>query len=128
MTGERFFKWLFLVAGVYDFVLGALFFLFYVAIYEHFGITLPNHPEYVQAPAAFIVILGIMLFYVFKDMYRNVDMVKIAALSKLAYSGLALYYQQATGLPAVFMVFAWCDLIFLGLFITFLVKVKGRNV
>ncbi len=127
MKGEKFFKGLFLVAGLYDFILGAVFFLFYARIYEHFGITLPNHPEYVQAPALFIVILGIMLFYVFKDMHRNIDMVKIAGLSKIAYSGLAFYHQQGTGLPAVFMVFAWCDLLFLALFVTFLVKAKGQN-
>jgi hypothetical protein len=124
MKAEGFFRWMFLVGALYDSVLGVVFFFFYVNIYEYFGITLPNHPEYVQAPAAFIVILGIMLFYVFKDMLRNRDMVKIAALSKLAYSALAFYHQQATGLPSVFMVFAWCDLVFLGLFVAFLAKTR----
>lgn len=126
MKGERFFRGVFLFGGLYDFLLGGFFFFFYIRIYQHFGITLPNHPEYVQAPAAFIVILGIMQFYVFKNMYRNVDMVKIAALSKLAYSGLAFYHQNTTGLPNIFMVFAWCDLAFLSVFMAFLFQSRNR--
>ena len=120
MKKESFYKGLFLVAGLYDFILGAIFFFFYVPLYEHFGITLPNHPEYVQAPALFIVILGIMFFYVYRNMYKNVDMVKIGILSKAAYSGLAFYHHLFTSLPVIFVVFAWFDLAFLILFVMFL--------
>lgn len=128
MNKESLYKGLFLVAGLYDFVLGAIFFFFYVSLYEHFGITLPNHPEYVQAPALFIVILGIMFFYVYRSMYKNVDMVKIGILSKAAYSGLAFYHYLFTSLPVVFMIFAWFDLAFLVLFVMFLsfARVAGK--
>ena len=128
MNKESLYKGLFLVAGLYDFILGAFFFFFYVSIYGYFGITLPNHPEYVQAPALFIVILGIMFFYIYRNMYKNVDMVKIGILSKAAYSGLAFYHHLATSLPVVFVVFAWFDLAFLILFVTFLrfAKVSGK--
>ncbi len=120
MNKEPFYKGLFLVAGLYDLILGTIFFFFYVPLYGYFGITLPNHPEYVQAPALFIVILGIMFFYIYKNMYKNVDMVKIGILSKAAYSGLAFYHYLFTSLPAIFVVFAWFDLAFLILFVMFL--------
>ena len=120
MNKEAKYRGLFLVAGLYDLVLGAIFFLFYVPLYGYFGITLPNHPEYVQAPALFIVILGIMFFYIYRNMYKNVDMVKIGILSKATYSGLAFYHYYLTSLPVIFVVFAWFDLAFLILFVMFL--------
>jgi hypothetical protein len=120
MNKESFYKGLFLVAGLYDVVLGTTFFLFYVRLYGYFGITLPNHPEYVHAPSLFIVILGVMFFYIYKNMYKNVDMVKIGILSKAAYSGLAFYHYVFTSLPVIFVVFAWFDLAFLILFVMFL--------
>lgn len=120
MRKESLYKSLFLVAGLYDFILGLIFFLFYVSIYKYFGITLPNHPEYVQAPALFIAILGIMFFYVYRNMYKNVDMVKIGILSKAAYSGLAFYHYFFTSLPVIFVIFAWFDLAFLILFVFFI--------
>lgn len=124
MNREKLYRGLFFVAGLYDVVLGAFFFLFYVQTYNYFGITLPNHPEYVQAPALFIVILGVMFFYVYKRMYRNIDLVKVGILAKIAYSGLAFYHYYFTYLPGVFMIFAWCDLIFMILFILFLRHAK----
>jgi hypothetical protein len=128
MSKESLYKRLFLVAGLYDFVLGAIFFFFYVSLYGYLGITLPNHPEYVQAPALFIVILGIMFFYIYRNMYKNVDMVKIGILSKAAYSGLAFYHYLFTSLPVIFVVFAWFDLAFLILFVMFLrfARVSGK--
>ncbi len=128
MKRESLYRGLFLVAGLYDFILGLVFFFFYIWLYGHFGITLPNHPEYVQAPALFIVILGVMFFYVYRNMYKNVDMVKIGILSKAAYSGLAFYHYHFTSLPVIFVVFAWFDLAFLVLFVMFLrfVRVSGK--
>ena len=124
MKMEKFYKGLFLIAGLYDFILGVLFFLCYVQIYNFFGIDLPSHPEYIQAPAIFIVILGIMFFYVFKNMYRNADLVKVGALSKIAYSGLTFYHYFLTELHWIFVFFAWCDVVFLILFILFLYHAK----
>ncbi len=124
MKGEKFYRGMFLIASLYDFILGILFFLFYKQIYKIFDITLPHHPEYIQSPALFIAILGVMLFYVYKDMYRNVDMVKIGILSKIGYAGLSFYHYIFTGPHWVFALFAWCDLVFLVLFILFLYNLK----
>jgi hypothetical protein len=127
VSGESFFRRLFLVAGLYDLILGATFFFFYPRIYNYFGITLPNHPEYVQAPALFIVILGIMFFYIYRNMTKNVDMVKIGILSKAAYSGLAFYHYHFTSLPVIFVIFAWFDLAFLVLFVLYLRQSKASK-
>lgn len=124
MKMEKFYKGLFLVAGLYDFILGLMFFLFYIQIYNFFGINLPNHPEYIQAPAIFIVVLGVMFFYVFKNMYRNADLVKVGALSKIAYSGLTFYHYYFADLHWIFALFAWFDILFLILFILFLYQAK----
>jgi hypothetical protein len=42
----RWIRPLFIVAALYDFVLGAAYFFFYPSFYAHFGIELPNHPGY----------------------------------------------------------------------------------
>ena len=50
---------LFVVAGIYDFVLGLVYLLAYKPIFGRFGVGLPNHPGYVQLNALFVTIMGV---------------------------------------------------------------------
>jgi hypothetical protein len=126
MAGNKdsFFKGLFLVAAVYDFILGILFFFFYKPIYSMFNITLPVYPMYLQMSAAFVMAMGIGYYFVYRNMYRNIDLVKLGVVYKLVYSGLTSYFYFSNLANIAFFYFAIIDAIFLALFVWFLVYTK----
>ncbi|MFH1649918.1 MAG: hypothetical protein ABIA93_05190 [Candidatus Woesearchaeota archaeon] len=124
------FKTLFLIAATYDFILGILFFIFYKPVYSLFNITLPVYPMYLQMSAAFVMAMGIGYFFVYRNMYRNIDIVKLGVVYKLVYSVLTGYFYFANLANITFFYFAIIDAIFMLLFIWFLVYARkdGRYV
>lgn len=119
-TRLGFYRKFFLFAAIYDGLLGLSFFLFYPRIYAWFGITLPNHPGYVQLPALFIAIMGLADYYVYRDMMRNRDIVKIRILMKLAYSLSCFYHYFFGSLPVLWVNIAVFNFIFLVPYVLFL--------
>lgn len=115
-----FYRKFFLFAAIYDGLLGLAFFLFYPRIYAWFGITLPNHPGYVQLPALFIAIMGLADYYVYRNMMRNRDIVKIRILMKLAYSLSCFYHYFFGSLPTLWVNIAVFNFVFLVPYILFL--------
>ena len=107
---------LFVIAALYDFILGVLFLFWFKPIYTYFGVTLPNHDGYVQFAAALVAIFGVGFWFVAQAPERNRDIIKMGILLKLAYSGTALGHFFFGSIPGIWMPFAWLDLIFLGLF------------
>jgi hypothetical protein len=118
---EKFYHNLFLIAALYDFILGLIFFVFWRFIFDHIlKIPYPNYPAFYQAAAAFIFTMGLGLYFVYRNLYRNIDIVKVAIVFKLFYSGLAFYYVIVENMSWIFSVFGILDLIFVVLFIFFL--------
>ena len=113
---------LFYVAALYDFLLGLVFLFAYVPVYERFGVTLPNHPGYIQFGAAVIAIFGIGFWLVARAPERNRDIIKLGVLLKLAYSGVVLGYWFRGQIPAMWVPFAWADLAF---FFAFLAALRA---
>ena len=107
----------FVVSGLYDGILGIVFLLFWAAVYQHFGVTPPNHPAYVQFPALLLLIFAAMFFRIARDPLANRDLILYGIALKVAYSGTAFWYYFAEGIPAMWLPFAWTDLVFLVLFI-----------
>ncbi len=120
MTGLGFYRKFFLFAAVYDALLGLLFFFFHPQIYAWFGITPPNHPGYVQLPAIFISIMGLADYYVYLDIVRNRDIVKIRILMKLAYSLLCFYHYVFGSLPTLWVNIAVFNVVFIVPYLLFL--------
>ena len=108
---------LFYLAALYDFLLGLVFLLAYPAIYARFGVTLPNHPGYVQFGAAAIMIFGVGFWLVARAPERNRDIIKLGVLLKLAYAGVVLGYWFQGRIPAMWVPFAWADLGFMIAFV-----------
>ncbi len=115
----------FVLAAAYDFILGLLFLVAYPAIYARFGVTLPNHPGYVQFAAAVVAIFGIGFWYVARAPERNRDIIKLGVLLKLAYSGIVLGWWFRGQMPSMWVPFAWADLAFMLAFIASLRVVPG---
>ena len=115
------FKTLFLVAALYDAILGAAFFLFYEPIYRMLGAELPANASYLHLSAGFVFVQGIGYWFVFRDMLRNTDLVKVGVVYKVIYTGVVFYYLAAGQLPhATFAWFAVCDILFIVGFMWFL--------
>jgi len=125
LKNEKSYRNLFLIAALYDFVLGFVFFVFLRFIFEDiFKIPSPVYPAFFQAAAAFVFVMGVGFYFVYLNMYRNTDIVKLGIVFKLVYTGLAFYHVFIEKMPWVFSIFGFLDIIFIVLFIFFLRAVR----
>ena len=107
----------FIVSALYDGILGIAFVFFWAVIYRHFGVTPPNHAAYVQFPALLLLIFSAMFFRIARNPVLNRDLILYGVALKAAYSGVAFWYFFTSEVPAMWMPFAWADLVFLVLFL-----------
>jgi hypothetical protein len=118
-----FWKPFFLVAALYDGIIGAAFFFFYNPIFHALSIQLPNNTSYIHITTAYIFVQGLGYWFVSRNPAKNVDIVKIGIVYKVIYVGLALYYLVIGQLlSALFAWLALTDLIFLVFFVWFVVQ------
>jgi hypothetical protein len=111
----------FLIAALYDMILGAAFFFLYGPLFEMLGVALPNNTSYIHLTAAYVFVQGLGYWFVYQDPGANRGIVKVGAVYKFAFSALALYYTVIGQLlHPVFLVFGLLDLLFLIGFIMFL--------
>ena len=125
LKNEKFYRNLFLIAALYDFILGFFFFAFWRLIFDHIlNMPYPNYLAFYQGAAAFILAMGVGFYFVYLNMYRNIDIVKLGIVFKLFYTGLAFYYVFFQGMPWIFSVFGLLDLIFIVFFVFFLLAIR----
>ena len=103
---DSFFRALFLIAAIYDLILGVLFFFFYKPIFSYFDISLPVYPMYLQMAAAFVFAMGVGYYFVYLNLYRNIDLVKLGVVYKIVYAGLTSYFYFTDLANIVFFWFA----------------------
>ncbi|MCZ6857443.1 MAG: hypothetical protein O7F70_05545 [Gemmatimonadetes bacterium] len=121
----KFFKTFFLVAALYDLILGAVFFLLYGPVYDFLDIALPNSTSYIHLMAGFVFVQGIGYWFVYRNMLRNIDLVRLGVIYKAVYSSVAVYYLAIGQLPdAIFAWFAIFDVLFLIGFVRFLMLAR----
>jgi hypothetical protein len=111
----------FLIAAIYDIVLGAAFFVLYGPLFDALGIALPNNTSYIHLTAAFVVVQGLGYWIVAQDPDGNRGIVKMGVAYKFAFAALALWYAVIGQLlhPA-FGLFGLLDVLFLIGFVMFL--------
>lgn len=115
-----FWKTFFLIAALYDVVLGAGFFVFYSPLFHALGITLPNNSSYIEITTAYIFVQGLSYWFVSRNPVRNVDIVIVGIVYKAIFAGLAFFYLLIGQLlTPVFLVFAVLDIVFLVFFVRF---------
>ena len=110
-------KPMFIIAALYDFILGIVFLIAFKPIYRMLGLTLPNHDGYVQFGAALVAIFGVGFWLVARAPQRNRDIIIMGILLKLSYAGVVLGHYFFGSVPGIWIPFAWIDLIFAGIFI-----------
>ena len=112
--GDSAWRSFFLVAALFDIILGIGFFFLYGPLFSVLGIELPNNTSYIHLTAGFVFVQGVGYWLVFQDAPANLGIVKLGIIYKAIFAGLGFYY-LAIGqlLHPVFLVFAVADLGFL---------------
>ena len=106
-------KPLFLIAGLYDGLLGLIFFFGHEQVFAFFEVTPPNHPAYIKFPALLLVVFGIMFVQIATDPVRFRMLIPYGIALKASYAGLAFWYQLTMGIPFMWVPWAWFDFAFL---------------
>ena len=99
---EKYYRSLFALAAVYDVLVGITFLFFPVPAYAALGIRekLPAFGGYLALLGAFVLVIGVAYFLIARgDLRRNVDLILVGTLYKLAYSATAFYYWLAGTVP-----------------------------
>ena len=107
---------LFIAAAVYDGLLGGAFLFAGDAVFQWFEVTPPNHPGYIQFPAALLVVFAVMFAAIAADPAGNRRLIPYGILLKLSYCGVVLYHWISGGVPGMWKPFFFADLVFLVLF------------
>lgn len=119
------YKTFFLIASLYDVILGIVFFFFFGPVFRGLNVPLPENTSYLHLSAGFVFVQGVGYWLVYRNMLRNVDLVAAGALYKAIYTLVAVYYLAIGQLPhAVFAWFGVFDFLFLLGFIRFLMLAR----
>jgi hypothetical protein len=108
---------LFIVAALYDGLLGAAFLFAGGALFQWCGVTPPNHPGYVHFPAALLLVFATMFGAIARRPARNRNLIPYGILLKVSYCGVVLFHWFSAGLPSMWKPFCMADLVFLILFV-----------
>lgn len=111
---ERYYRGLFLVAAIYDLVLGVVFTFFHRPAFELLDVT-PPEGGYIQLLGSFLFVIGVAYYLIWRgDLARNRDMIAIGTLYKLAYASIAFIFWAIGDIPHVAFaaVFGLADLVF----------------
>jgi hypothetical protein len=114
---EKTMKMFYVLAGLYDAVLGVAFLLFPAAIYAMYEVTPPNHMAYVQFPGMLLIIFGAMFYQISTSPTKFRGLILYGIALKVSYCSMVFGYMATSGVPAMYVPFAWADLVFLVLFI-----------
>jgi hypothetical protein len=108
---------LFIVAALYDGLLGVAFLCAAPALFERFQVTPPNHFGYIHFPAALLIVFALMFVAVARNPIANRNLIPYGMLLKVSYCGATFYHWFSAGIPGVWKPFAILDALFLVAFI-----------
>jgi hypothetical protein len=107
-----------MVAAVYEGVLGLAFLFFGSEIFRIANVPPPNGAGYVQFPALVLVMFAVMFFQIARNPPKHRDLMLYGIGLKAAYAGVVFWHQMSSGIPILWIPWAWADLVFLILFLS----------
>ena len=113
---QKWIKPLFVIAALYDGLLGLAFLIAPAGIFTMYGVEPPNHLAYVQFPAFLLIIFAVMFYRVAMDPVANREFILYGCALKASYCMLVLVYELTSGISSMWIPWAWADLVFLVLF------------
>lgn len=113
-------KWirvLFVVAGIYESVLGLAFLAFPTWVFSLHHVEPPNHLAYIQFPALLLLVFSVMFFRIAANPVARRELILYGCGLKISYCSMTFWYQVTHGIPSMWIPWAWADLAFLVLFV-----------
>jgi hypothetical protein len=107
---------LFVVAALYDGLLGAAFLVAGSRVMRYFDITPPIHPGYIQFPAALLIVFAVMFIAIAARPAKNRNLIPYGMLLKVSYCSVVTLHWVTTDLPGIWKPFCIFDFVFLALF------------
>lgn len=113
----RWIKTLFYLSALYDGALALAFLFAYPALFQHYGVTPPPHPGYVQFPALLLLLFAVMFVRIALAPALRRELIPYGIGLKASYCAVVFYSEVTVGIPEMWIPWAWLDLIFGILFI-----------
>jgi hypothetical protein len=117
---------IFLVGALWNLCGAGLFFLFWRQAFALFALQPPNYLAFFQAWLALAFVFGIGYYYVSRDLYSNLNIVRLGIYGKTAFSVIFIYHVLVSGFHPVFLSGAFIDLVFVVLYVLFLARARAR--
>lgn len=114
---------LFVVAGLYDFLIGLTFLGFGPQLFTAAGVPHPNHWGFTQFGALLLMVFGAMFFTIAYNPVANRNLIPFGMLLKVSYTGLVAWYWLTTDCPLLFKPFAVIDAV---MFVLFYLAYRAR--
>jgi hypothetical protein len=119
---------LYVLAALYDGVLGVAFLFAPGKVFALFGVTPPNHFAYVQFPALLLLVFSALFLQISLNPIENRALIPYGMGLKVSYVGTVFFYSITKGIPHMWIPWAWADLAFLVLFaLTFFHLSSAKN-
>jgi hypothetical protein len=118
---------LFIIAALYDGLLGFAFLFSADELYQWAQITPPNHFGYVHFPAALLIVFALMFLAIARNPQENRNLIPYGILLKFSYCSVTGFHWLTAGLPSIWKPFIFYDLVFLGLFIWAYVSLRQQD-
>ena len=129
MEKALYYKWLFIIGAVFNWIMAAGFTLlsiiFYSSIFSLFGTSPPPTLFFLHALLALIAVYGIGYFIVGLDITKNRGIVWLGILSKMAFFFYCCIFYLLGDLKFIIVPLGFLDFIFACLFIEFLINFKN---
>lgn len=117
---------LFVVAALYDGLLGLIALFWSSRLFAFFGVTPPNHPGYAQFPGALLVVFAVMFASVARSPVGNRNLIPYGMLLKVSFCGVVFFHWFTAGLPDMWKPFAIADAVFFVLFAWAYVRLRQQ--
>ena len=127
MMTDRTFQRIFLVGALWNLLGAGLFFLFWRQAFAFFDLEPPKYLAFFQAWLALAFVFGIGYYYVARDLYGNLNIVRMGIYGKTAFSVIFIYHIIFSGFHPVFLSGVLIDLVFVVLYALFLFQARGRK-
>ena len=107
-------KRLFLVAALYDIVLGIIFAVMFTPLYNAFGAALPDNDGYIQLLALLIFIFGVVFFIIHRDPVPYRQFIITGIMMKISFILVVFGHLvfDTIPIPQIYVPLAVIDLLF----------------
>lgn len=127
MDKENYYKYMFIISGIYNCLNATIFITVSLAmpdIFPLFGVAVPISNVWLHLSLILIAIFGIGYFIVATNLKENHGIIIIGTISKLCFFVITLIYWILGDLGIIIVLLGSVDILFAILFIEFLFKYK----